>query len=290
MKKTALIFFVFCFLGQSFLFSLQSEKWLSPSGVSIAVSYRAFQPGEIVALTIDKEQGIKAAKISFLGKEYQMAEDSKGLRLIVFIGLDLSLQPGEYPVKIFLEDEGGLWQMFAKEIPVSAKQFPLIKLWVKQKYVTPPPEVTKRIEREAEILKTIYSIFTPQWWGHGEFIWPVSGKVTAQFGQRRVYNNQPRSSHSGLDIAAPAGTPVRASNSGQVVLADNLYFSGKTVIINHGLGVFTVYCHFSKIRIKRGEQVKKGEVIGDIGATGRVTGPHLHWGQIRISSHLFVNF
>jgi len=81
-----------------------------------------------------------------------------------------------------------------------------------------------------------------------------------------------------LDIAAPAGTPVRASNSGQVVLADNLYFSGKTVIINHGLGVFTVYCHFSKIRIKRGEQVKKGEVIGDIGATGRVTGPHLHWG------------
>lgn len=278
MKKSTFIFFVFYFLSQGFVFSLQSEKWLAPSGVAVMVSYRTLQPGEVIALSIDKQQGVKAARIVFLGKEYRMGEDSKDLRLIAFIGLDLSLLPGEYPLKVFLEDKTGSWQMFEKKISVKAKQFPLIKLWVKQKYVTPPPAVRERIKREAEILKTIYSMFTPQWWSNGEFIMPVSGKITAQFGERRVYNNQPRSSHSGLDIAASTGTTVRASNSGQVVLAADLYFSGKTVIINHGLGVFTIYCHFSKVRVKRGQQVTKGEIIGEVGATGRVTGPHLHWG------------
>jgi len=278
MRKLTFIFFVFFLFSQSCLFSFQNEKWLSPSGIAVGVSYRTLQPGEVIALKIEKQQGIEAAKVIFLGKEYRMGKDSQGLKLMAFIGLDISLQPGEYPIKIFLEDKNGLWQMFERKIVISPKQFPLIKLWVEQKYVTPPPEVRQRIKREAEILKTIYSMFSSQWWSDGAFIMPVSGRITAQFGERRVYNNQPRSSHSGLDIAASAGTPVRASNSGQVVLAAELYFSGKTVIINHGLGVFTIYCHFSKIRVKRGQQVRKGETIGEVGATGRVTGPHLHWG------------
>jgi len=88
----------------------------------------------------------------------------------------------------------------------------------------------------------------------------------------------PRSTHSGVDISAPYGSPVRAANSGKVVLARELYFSGKTVILNHGLGLYTYYCHFSKIKVKLGDIVKKGDAVGLVGSTGRSTGPHLHWG------------
>jgi murein DD-endopeptidase MepM/ murein hydrolase activator NlpD len=102
--------------------------------------------------------------------------------------------------------------------------------------------------------------------------------MAPNFGEKRIYNNVPRSSHSGIDIAAPFGSPARASNSGRVVLARDLYFSGKTVIIDHGLGLFTYYCHFSRLKVSRGEAVEKGSVIALTGSTGRSTGPHLHWG------------
>jgi murein DD-endopeptidase MepM/ murein hydrolase activator NlpD len=128
------------------------------------------------------------------------------------------------------------------------------------------------------MLGQIYDIFTFQWHGEGPFIIPCDGEAYDNFGERRIFNNEPRSPHSGVDISSPQGAPVRASNSGRVVLAKNLYYAGNTVIIDHGLGVFTSYLHFSKILAKKGEMVRKGDIIGEIGATGRVTGPHLHWG------------
>ncbi len=120
-------------------------------------------------------------------------------------------------------------------------------------------------------------MITPRWLGEGSFILPCEGEVHPNFGERRIYNNKPRSPHSGVDISAPLGTPVKASNSGNVVFAGDLYFAGKAVIIEHGLGVFTFYCHFSEIKANRGHFVKKGDIIGEVGATGRVTGAHLHW-------------
>jgi murein DD-endopeptidase MepM/ murein hydrolase activator NlpD len=152
------------------------------------------------------------------------------------------------------------------------------RLWVKEEYVTPPSTVLERIRRESELLRSVYKKFTQTWLGEDSFIMPTEGKVFDNFGERRIYNNKPRSSHAGVDISAPTGTPVWASNSGEVALASDLYFSGKTVIIDHGLGLFSLYCHFSKIKVKRGQVVRKGDIIGEIGATGRVTGPHLHWG------------
>jgi murein DD-endopeptidase MepM/ murein hydrolase activator NlpD len=132
----------------------------------------------------------------------------------------------------------------------------------------------------------VYSVREEKWLGEGAFERPHPGGMTPNFGEKRIYNNVPRSTHSGVDIEAAYGSPVRASNSGRVVLAKDLYFSGKTVIIDHGLGLFTFYCHFSRLNVSRGEMVKKGAVIALAGSTGRSTGPHLHWGVRLLGSRV----
>ena len=278
MKKVFFLFFSFFYLYSASLLSIQKETWHSPSGIPIEITYRALQPGEIIVISIKDSLRIKDVQIRFLGQKYQVGNASSESHFFSFIGLDLGLKSGSYSMRISLQDAGGEWETLEKDIAILSKTFPEKKLWVAQKFVIPPPQVQERIKREAAILRSLYGIFTPQWLGEEEFLMPASGKAVANFGERRIYNNRPRSSHGGVDISAPARTPVRASNSGRVVLASDLYFSGKTVIIDHGLGLFTLYCHFSKIKVKRGDQVGRGDVIGEVGATGRVTGPHLHWG------------
>ncbi len=282
MRKVLFLFFSFFYLCSASLLSIQRERWQSPSGIPIEITYRALQPGEMILISIKGSMRIKDVQIRFLDQRYQVGKSSSDSHFLSFIGLDLDLKPGSYPMKISLQDTDGQWETLEKDIPVLSKTFPERSLWVPQKYVTPPPQVQERIKREEEILRSLYGIFTPQWLGEEEFLMPTPGKTTADFGERRTYNNRPRSPHSGVDISAPAGTTVRASNSGRVVLASNLYFSGNTVIIDHGLGLFTQYLHFSKIKVRRGQMVNKGDVIGEVGATGRVTGPHLHWG-VKIS-------
>ncbi|MFP4082650.1 MAG: M23 family metallopeptidase [Candidatus Aminicenantes bacterium] len=271
--------FVLCFyLIASALLAVHSERWFSPSGEPINITYRALQPGEIITVSVQDGTRISKVMIQFLEKKYVMGKDDIRSQYLAFLGLDLGLEPGTYNMKIYIQKSDGGWESLEKKIVVQAKEFPVKRLWVKEKYVIPPPEVRERIKRESNILRSIYARFTPQWLGEEKFVIPTSGKVLDNFGERRIYNNKPRSPHGGVDISAPAGNPVKASNSGIVVLSTDLYFAGRTVIIDHGLGLFTIYCHFSKIAVKRGEQVKKGEIIGEVGATGRVTGPHLHWG------------
>jgi murein DD-endopeptidase MepM/ murein hydrolase activator NlpD len=229
-------------------------------------------------VAIKDDQSVKDAWIRFLERRYPMGKSETSAGLLAFIGLDLGLKPGSYEMEIFIDKVLGEREYIKKQISILAKEFPLKKLWVDEKFVTPPPKFNERIRREREIIRVIYGITTEQWLGKGFFILPSTGKAVPNFGERRIFNNKPRSPHRGIDIKVPYGTPVKASNSGSVVLASDLYFAGKTVIIDHGMSVFTMYCHFSKIRVKRGKLVKKGEIIGEIGATGRVTGPHLHWG------------
>ncbi len=271
-----------CFLFLSIpLFTVEIEQWTSPSGYPVEIRYRSFQPGEILILTL-KSPKVQKAQIRFEDRKFEMRGIKNRSELQAFVGLDLGIKPGAYPVKIFILNSAGRWEAFERIITIASREFPVKKLWVEEQFVTPPPSMRERIKRESEILEAIYSRFSLEWLGEGRFIIPVEGKNFANFGERRIYNNQPRSSHGGVDISAPAGTPVKASNSGEVVLASNLYFSGKTVIIDHGLGLFTLYLHLSKFLVKRGNMVRKGEIVGEVGATGRVTGPHLHWG-VKIS-------
>jgi len=258
--------------------SVFSSQQIKNETLRVDVAYRALQPGEVIKITLENTFNVGVAQVNFIGEKYIMGKGENSSELLTFIGLDLGLSPGTYSMNINVLYEDGKTEEFKRELLVIDKKFPIKKLWVEEKYVVPPEESQEKIERESVLLKSIYSISTNQWFAKEPFIIPSNGTISSNFGEKRIFNNKPRSPHSGVDIVSPFGSFAVASNAGEVVLASNLYFSGKTVIINHGLGVFTIYCHFSDIMVHRGDFVKKGDIIGKIGATGRVTGPHLHWG------------
>jgi hypothetical protein len=280
MRKASLPI-VLLVLGFLYLFPIQEEPQKTIE-LTVDLEFRALHPGEAVKVRLKGREDIRLADLYFSGSKHAMGRGRNPAEWMAFIGLDLGIKPGAYKIDISVLFKDGSYRNISREILVLDKEFPVKKLWVKQEYVTPPAEVLERIRIESELLREIYAIFTPDWLGDGNFIIPSEGQMADNFGERRIFNNQPRSSHGGLDISSPYGAPVRASNSGRVVLANDLYFAGKTVVIDHGLGVFTQYLHFSKIIAQRGETVRKGDIIGEIGATGRVTGPHLHWG-VKIS-------
>jgi murein DD-endopeptidase MepM/ murein hydrolase activator NlpD len=255
--------------------ALPSEKafFQAPSGVFLELQFRSLQPGEVLLVSLPDPPGVRRAVVVFREREYILTD---ALRF-AFVGLDLGLEPGSYPMTVTFERTNGGREAVQRDIVVEAKEFPRKKLWVKESFAVPPKEVEERIRREAELVAWVYGIITPRWLGDGAFLQPNKGKVFPNFGQRRIYNDAPRSTHTGVDIAAPQGDPIRAANAGKVVLASRLYLSGNAVIIDHGLGVFSFYGHMSKILVKRGQAVGKGDIIGKCGTTGRSTGPHLHW-------------
>ncbi len=153
---------------------------------------------------------------------------------------------------------------------------PVQKLTVERKFVDPPAEVKDRIARDREKVRKALQTTLPERQWSLPMQRPVPGSVSSQFGLKRVFNGQPRGEHRGLDLRGAQGTPIKACADGVVVLVDDLYFSGNTAYINHGEGVFSAYLHMSEANVKPGDVVKKGDVIGKVGATGRVTGPHLH--------------
>jgi len=260
-----------------FLFS-QKENTSDEHSFLLNLEYRTLQPGEIIKVRLLTEQNVMQAQIIFAGKKYITASCINPKERLAFIGLDLGIKPKTYPLSAVVFFGDGSYKKKDINLQIRSKEFPVKKLWVDEKFVTPPKSADERIRRESNLLQSIYDIYTPDWIGDGSFIIPSVGEAAPNFGEKRYFNNKPRSSHSGVDISTPFGYPVKSSNSGRIVLACDLYFAGKTVIIDHGLGVFSLYCHFSKIIVKRGKMVAKGDIIGEIGSTGRVTGPHLHWG------------
>ena len=277
--KKSLMAVTLCFLLGSYatLLSQEKKKEESPK-IVIDLNSHSFQPGDVVKVTLLDSLGfVKFVQLRFQDRKFPMVKTGDSQKFIAFVGLDLDLKPGNYYLHVTLLNEDGQQQSKKEQIIVLPKEFPVKKLWVDEKFVTPPEDSLERIKRESELLSAIYGMYTPMWLGEGEFIIPSEGEMSPNFGERRIFNNQPRSPHSGTDISSPFGADVKTSNSGSVVVANDLYYAGKTVVIDHGLGVFSIYCHFSKINVRIGDQVSKGDVIGEIGATGRVTGPHLHW-------------
>ena len=147
-----------------------------------------------------------------------------------------------------------------------------------ERAVTPTPEDMVRIRAESLLLRKARHRATLAAWFRGGFVWPAAGKISGIYGSQRILNGEPRQPHLGVDIAAPVGTPIVAAADGVVSLVhDGMFFTGKTLAIDHGLGVSTIYAHMSALLVKAGDRVKRGQPIGRIGKTGRVTGPHLHW-------------
>lgn len=197
------------------------------------------------------------------------------------LGVDLERAPGAYELSISGTAANGEPLTCSAGVDVTAGKFAIERLKVAPGFVELSPQDQARAVKESERLHAILAHVTPEKLWSGRFRFPLAGKPRGHnFGRRRVLNGEPRSPHTGLDVPAPAGIPIHAAQAGRVVAAENWFFSGNTVILDHGLGVYTFYGHMKRLNVKEGEQVKAGAILGLVGATGRVTGPHLHWGLI----------
>jgi murein DD-endopeptidase MepM/ murein hydrolase activator NlpD len=219
-------------------------------------------PGEADAMPVVKHAG-RPVMVVRQGSEW-----------LAIVGLSLDVEPGEQSIDV--EQPGAEPRKLG--FKVLPKQYRTQQLKVAPAMVNPSPENEARIEKEREKVGAALATFTPDAPATLRLAPPVSGPRSSSFGLRRVFNGESRRPHSGMDIAAPTGTPIKAPLAGKVVDVGEYYFNGGNVIIDHGQGLTTMYCHLSKIRVEIGQELELGDVIGDVGATGRVTGPHLHWG------------
>jgi murein DD-endopeptidase MepM/ murein hydrolase activator NlpD len=211
----------------------------------------------------------------WMGHELAFSPGSGGA-WYALAGVSLETKPGTYDLAIDVVTRDGRVLHQTWPVTVHAAKYKTSRLTVPQKYVTPDPETLKRIEAEKEIKNAAFAhvIPAPEW--AGNFVTPVSSEVSEAFGTSRTFNGKLATVHRGTDFRAPVGTPVHASNAGEVVLARELYYEGNCVVIDHGLGFMTLYMHLSKFEVKEGDKVEKGQIIALSGGTGRVTGPHLH--------------
>ena len=195
-------------------------------------------------------------------------------RQVAVVGIHLNAEPGTHQIRVAYRDGSHEWRQFT----VAGKSYTEQHLTIENpRMVNPLEEDLARIRAESARMRTEYQRFSEQPDSPLPFIQPVDGPQSSSFGRRRVLNGQPRSPHSGLDIAAPTGTPIINPAPGVVRLTGDFYFNGNTVFVDHGQGLISMMCHLSRIDVEEGQQVARGELLGLVGATGRVTGPHLHW-------------
>jgi murein DD-endopeptidase MepM/ murein hydrolase activator NlpD len=233
--------------------------------------------GQALEVRYPAEPGLAAVAIQWSGHEVPFAR--RGEQWVAVVGVDLDSRPGAHAVDVTFRYANGMSKVERQPVEVRAGKYPTTELTVEDRFVELSPEDQARAEREGEETNAIYAVMTPERYWSEPFRVPVEGaKDGRNFGHRRVFNGQPRAPHSGADLRAAMGTPIYAANSGRVVLAKNLFYSGNAVFLDHGLGLYSSYLHLSQIKVAVGERVERGELLGYSGATGRVTGPHLHWG------------
>jgi murein DD-endopeptidase MepM/ murein hydrolase activator NlpD len=230
-------------------------------------------PGGIAILDLGPGAESPGA-VFFGGYRAPVVRTADGWKAIV--GIPLATEPGRHSVKLVTAPAGD--QDHEIGFTVAPREYATQRLTVEPRKADPLPEDLKRIDAETERTERALATYTedlsPTW----RWAAPVPGERSDSYGKRRVFNGLPRKPHSGMDIAAPTGTPIRVPAAGRVVETGDFFFNGNTVFVDHGQGVLTLYCHLSRIDVKAGELLKEGDVLGLVGATGRVTGAHLHWG------------
>ncbi len=210
------------------------------------------------------------------GKRQLMVLDTeKKGHYVVVAGIGLS-QKAKAPYKLrIVEAKKEQFHTFYLEDKVYKKQYITLK---NKRKVNPTKLDMKRINSEKKRSHTALALFTPQKFETLSMVKPVDVNISDDFGKRRYFNNKPRRPHSGVDMPAPVGTPIVAPLGGKIVEMGEFFFNGNVIFIDHGLGLVSMYCHMSKFDVKKGQMVKRGQKIGEVGQTGRVTGPHVHWG------------
>ena len=245
-------------------------------GIQLTPNARSIRQGEVVVFTATVPQPADTMAARAFDRDLATFR-LDATRWQALLGIDIDTKPGTYEVT-FEATSAGHTVTATTELHITAGAFGRRVLRVDDTFVNPPEPAIARLTSEAREIEQLWMQSEPRrLWDLG-FVRPVPGRANGAFGSRSIFNGQPRQPHGGADFLSPAGTPILAPNSGRIVLARDLYFTGNTVVIDHGLGVFSLLAHLSVMDVHQGELVTRGQTIGQVGATGRVTGPHLHWG------------
>jgi murein DD-endopeptidase MepM/ murein hydrolase activator NlpD len=244
----------------------------------ITVSSDSIFQGDVGLLRVQTPNG-ETPQAQWMNQDLFTAPLENGKARFGFFAADLKVKPGSYPLVVKIPSTGVRKQI---DITVRSKDFGVRQLTLPKELVDLDAVTLERVKKEAAIMKEALEVppTAPQW--QGPFVKPLSGEVVGTFGQASIINGMPRSPHSGVDLKAETGTPVVSINSGSVVLTGEHFFNGLFVVVDHGGAVQSMYFHLDKILVQQGDKVAKGMVVGLVGATGRATGPHLHFG-IRIN-------
>ncbi len=261
-----------------------SETRLTDTAPIITLTKAEATQGGITGIQLTLPKGISPVNGLFAERKvsfFRGTEAGKEVTYHALLGADLTDRPALRLLELTLADEltkEAIKKSYYYSIAIEQGDFTVDRLTLPPEMVNPGKKARRRIRRERKVVaKAVLADSAEERLWKTPFIIPVSGKITSSFGRRRILNGQEKSPHSGVDIRTPTGKRIHASNSAKVAFVGNLYYTGKTVILDHGQGLYTSYCHLSKIKVKHGELVAKGKVVGLAGSTGRSTGPHLHW-------------
>jgi hypothetical protein len=235
----------------------------------VLVSPKKIVPGGLMVVTVKNATG--TVEGSFRGKHLHFNPSKTSFKALT--GIDLNTEPGTYQLALTVDGTPLSW-----DVLIVKKKYPVQRLTLPEDMVVLSPENEARAERDQRKMAAIWPIDSLRVWS-GRFINPLPGKaVGTPFGVRRIINNIPKNPHSGVDLTADEGDLVKAPNDGVVILVDDQFYSGNSVVLDHGQGIYTMFFHLSKATVKYGQAVRKGDVIALVGSTGRSTGAHLHWG------------
>jgi murein DD-endopeptidase MepM/ murein hydrolase activator NlpD len=235
--------------------------------------------GGITILRLEGRVPIHALRVRAGDREVPAVPGGDRRRVLLLIGIDLEQPPGSLVVRADARDGRGRPLTGEQRLRVLDARFPVQHLTLPRPFVELDAATLERVNREKAALDRLWEAVTPDRLWRGPFRLPLEGAGPgAGFGERRIINGEPRSPHTGVDFPAPAGAEVLAANAGIVVMVTDHFFSGRSVILDHGLGLYTMYFHLQEGLVRPGQRVDRGQVIASVGSSGRATGPHLHWG------------
>ena len=259
-----------------------AAAWAGPKAARLKVEAQPQHPVNGAACLFKVTSTTKLAELrgKWLDHEVEFESLDKGRTWVTIAGTGFATKKGQYSLTLEGKSAAGSSLRAAQKIRVAIVKRKTIAapkpLSVEGKFTSPDPDTLKRIDQEKAAKTAAYNETSDHALWSGAFTQPLDSMITETFGVRRVFNGQVLSEHHGVDFRAAPGTPVLAANSGTVLLARELFFEGNCVILDHGQGLFTIYMHFSKFAVREGDKVERGQKLGESGATGRVTGPHLH--------------